>query len=89
MFVYYFCGQNKNRLTMKTKIKLCLLLLCVFIISLLYIHFLDTVNNKSTSLVLMNIEALASGEENTTMCVGFGSVDCPRSYQKMLYIVER
>lgn len=51
---------------------------------------------KSSSLLLENIEALAANEDGTddgevvggkTYCVGVGSVDCPRTHDKVKYVV--
>lgn len=51
---------------------------------------------KSSSLLLENIEALAADEDGTddgevvggkTYCVGVGSVDCPRTHDKVKYVV--
>lgn len=52
---------------------------------------------KSSSLLLENIEALAANEDGTddgevvggkTYCVGVGSVDCPRTHDKVKYVIE-
>lgn len=52
---------------------------------------------KSSSLLLGNIEALAANEDGTddgevvggkTYCVGVGSVDCPRTHDKVKYVIE-
>lgn len=41
-------------------------------------------NEKTSSLLLENIEALASGEwENQIHCFGVGSVDCPLTHSKV------
>ncbi|GGC22352.1 hypothetical protein GCM10011386_12870 [Parapedobacter defluvii] len=37
-------------------------------------------------VTLNNIEALASGEDSDTKCFLLGSVDCPHSAIKVLYI---
>lgn len=51
---------------------------------------------KSSSLLLENIEALAADEDGTddgevvggkTYCAGVGSVDCPRTHDKVKYVV--
>lgn len=43
---------------------------------------------KTDSLLLMNIEALASGENNApTTCFGSGSVDCPGMGVKVEYVM--
>ena len=39
-----------------------------------------------SSLVMMNVEALATGEGTSpAMCVGYGSVVCPNDGSKVLY----
>lgn len=39
------------------------------------------------SLMLENIEALAEGEENADIvCIGIGSVDCPRTNEKVYFV---
>ncbi|MBB4043249.1 NVEALA domain-containing protein [Bacteroides reticulotermitis] len=43
-------------------------------------------NEKVSSLLLQNIEALAADEhDRSKYCFGVGSVDCPTSYQKAEY----
>lgn len=43
-------------------------------------------NEKTDSLLLENIEALASGEwDSTVHCIGIGSVDCPTTHTKVEY----
>lgn len=44
---------------------------------------------KMDDVLLMNIEALASGESNVPIdCVGKGSVDCPKTEVKVEYVIE-
>lgn len=44
---------------------------------------------KTDDLLLMNIEALASGESNVPIgCFGSGSVDCPGMGIKVEYVME-
>lgn len=44
---------------------------------------------KMDDLLLMNVEALASGEGNVPIdCIGKGSVDCPGREVKVKYVME-
>lgn len=44
---------------------------------------------KMDDVLLMNIEALASGESNVPIyCLGKGSVDCPKTKDKVEYVIE-
>ena len=46
-------------------------------------------NEKADSLLLENIEALASGEwDNYGHCFGIGSVDCPMTHTKVEYYID-
>lgn len=40
------------------------------------------------AILLNNVEALAAGENPTTMCIGTGSVDCPLNHEKVKYVFE-
>lgn len=39
-------------------------------------------------ITMSNIEALASGENQGVFCTGSGSLDCPTSIVKVLYIIK-
>ena len=39
-------------------------------------------------ITMSNIEALASGENEGVFCTGPGSLDCPMSIVKVLYIIK-
>jgi len=41
---------------------------------------------KVTSLLLDNVEALASGESGGAICYGVGSIDCPYSREKVYFV---
>ena len=32
-----------------------------------------------------NVEALSNGESNDIICIGLGTIDCPRSKTKVIY----
>ena len=45
--------------------------------------------DKVSSLLLYNIEALAAGETmRPVRCLGRGSIDCPASHDKVDYVAE-
>lgn len=70
--------------SMKMKILFIGLFLVVVIAASLQIN-----SEKASleSLMLENIDALASGEWNqTTQCVGRGSVDCPKNHVKVYFV---
>ena len=50
------------------------------------------VNSKKGNLevlMLENIDAMASGEWGpNAMCIGTGSVDCPKNHAKVEYVIE-
>lgn len=47
------------------------------------------ISRQSSSLVLLNIEALANNESSmNTDCVGIGSVDCPINHAKVEYVMQ-
>lgn len=70
---------------MKAKFKILGLAACAAV--LVSVSVLQKKESVSNPLLLMNIEALASGESGGTVhCVGYGSVDCPRAAVKVLYI---
>ncbi len=43
-------------------------------------------NEKAWNITLENVEALASTEESNQSCYYYGSLDCPKSPVKVLYI---
>lgn len=43
-------------------------------------------DGNKTEITLANIEALAQGEDSGKICESIGSVDCPRSHIKVLYV---
>ncbi|EXY12386.1 NVEALA family protein [Bacteroides fragilis str. 3986 T(B)9] len=48
--------------------------------------FMREKREDPSSLVMMNVEALATGEGTSpAMCVGYGSVVCPNDGSKVLY----
>ncbi|PRD56769.1 NVEALA domain-containing protein [Sphingobacterium gobiense] len=66
---------------------LTVLICCVAIgiglnVQIKYIHD----QPKKISIALTNIEALARGETGNGNCRFFGSVDCPYSGDKVLYV---
>lgn len=67
---------------MKIKILAVLAVITVVIVSM----FIREKRENPSSLVMMNIEALATGEGTSpAMCVGYGSVVCPNDGSKVLY----
>jgi hypothetical protein len=63
-----------------------------FLFSVLICLCLMTVNisineSKKFSVVMNNIEALANDENCRAKCVGLGSLDCPYSKDKVLYML--
>ena len=64
---------------MKIKILAVLAVVTVVIVSM----FMREKREDPSSLVMMNVEALATGEGTSpAMCVGYGSVVCPRSEER-------
>ena len=52
----------------------------------LFSMFIREKRKDSSSLVMMNIEALATGEGTSpAICFGYGSVVCPNDGSKVLY----
>lgn len=67
---------------MKIKILVVLVVITVVVVSI----FIREKREDPSSLVMMNIEALATGEGTSpAMCVGYGSVVCPNDGSKVLY----
>ena len=63
---------------------LCISLFLVVVVSVCF--RLNTRNMPLDSLMLENIEALASGEWDVDIeCIGFGSVDCPGRFVKVYF----
>lgn len=70
---------------MKKKI----LFVALFLVATVASFQMGTKHERWDSLMLENIEALASGEGGVRYeCVGFGSVDCPHNHVKV-YIVGK
>lgn len=70
---------------MKAKFKILGLAACAAV--LVSVSVLQKKESVSNPLLLMNIEALASGESGGNVaCIGYGSVDCPRNTNKVLYL---
>ncbi|GAB6867704.1 NVEALA domain-containing protein [Bacteroides rodentium] len=69
---------------MKKKI----LFISLFLVAAVTISFqLNAGKNDLGSLMLENIDALASGEwETTPQCFGSGSVDCPIDHVKVYFV---
>lgn len=61
--------------------------LCIVV--LLGMKYNSTCKEKKSSLLLYNIEALASDDEHADVgrCVGTGSLDCPVLHIKVKYIL--
>ena len=67
---------------MKIKILAVLVVITVVVVSI----FIREKREDPSSLVMMNIEAVATGEGTSpAMCVGYGSVVCPNDGSKVLY----
>ena len=67
---------------MKINILAVLAVVTVVIVSI----FMREKKEEPSSLVMMNIEALATGEGGSTaICCGTGSVVCPNDGSKVLY----
>lgn len=50
---------------------------------------LNSKKGNLEGLMLENIDALASGEWGpNAMCIGTGSVDCPKNHAKVEYVIE-
>ncbi len=69
---------------MKTKvIFLCVVICAAFSI---YSYALQDKESALSALALMNVEALANGENGgSAYCMGSGSVDCPDTHVKVLF----
>lgn len=74
----------KNMRTMKKK----LLFIGLFLVVTIAASFqFNTERESLESLMLENIDALASGEWNgTPRCIGSGSVDCPVDHVKVYFV---
>ncbi len=59
-------------------------LFIVFISAVVY--FFSIKKDKMNESGLLNIEALASPENNTYKCIGIGSIDCPLDHVKVYQI---
>lgn len=67
--------------------KLAILLFCI--VAVWTIKNISSYQNKVSSLLLYNIEALAADESMLpTQCLGSGSVDCPASHDKVKYVFQ-
>jgi len=66
--------------------KRVLLLMSVFVIAVIAALNLQLVENELGDLRLQNIEILSYGETSTSLCVGSGSIDCPRYGTKARFI---
>ena len=67
---------------MKIKILAVLVVITVVVVSI----FIREKREDPSSLVMMNIDALATGQGTSpAMCVGYGSVVCPNDGSKVLY----
>ena len=67
---------------MKIKILAVLVVITVVVVSI----FIREKRQAPPSLVMMNLEELATGEGTSpAMCVGYGSVVCPNDGSKVLY----
>ena len=67
---------------MKIMILAVLVVITVVVVSI----FIREKREDPSSLVMMNIEALATGEGTSpAMCVGYGPVVCPNDGSKVLY----
>ena len=77
----------KNTRRMKKKI----LFISLFLVAAVTISFqLNAGKNDLGSLMLENIDALASGETGTNIyCRGTGSVDCPINHVKVWAVMSR
>ena len=66
--------------------KITILLFCI--VAILFTKHLVSHKNISSTLLLYNVEALASDDEHAgiTRCALSGSLDCPISHQKVKYI---
>ncbi|HBC39432.1 NVEALA domain-containing protein [Petrimonas sulfuriphila] len=70
---------------MKKKKVILSLFMAVSVLSLVYLK--SQRNGIKSELVLSNIEALASGEDNQIyQCFGIGSLDCPQISTKVAFI---
>lgn len=73
---------------MKKKI----LFVALFLAAVAVSFQLNSKHEKMNSLLLENIEALASGEGNGNLgaptCFGYGSVDCPIFHDKVYFVKE-
>ncbi len=67
---------------MKTTVKLFGLFVLAFALTYLF----NKRKNIETELFLSNVEALASGENSDSSCLGVGSLDCPQDHSKVYYI---
>ncbi|MDE6217145.1 NVEALA domain-containing protein [Bacteroides sp.] len=70
---------------MKKKI----LFVALFLVATVASFQMGTKHEKLDSLMLENIEALASGEGGTRYdCFGIGSVDCPLNHVKVYFVAS-
>ncbi len=69
------------------KLSILLFLLCMAAIGAIKMQ--SSHQDKVSSLLLYNIEALAAGEfMRPVYCLGRGSIDCPASHDKVDYVAE-
>lgn len=69
------------------KLSILLFLLCIVAIGV--IKKQSSHQDKVSSLLLYNIEALAADEiMRPVRCLGRGSIDCPASHDKVDYVAE-
>lgn len=62
-------------------------LLIVVLVSIFFSRKADQ-SKLQSSILLNNVEALAAGENPTTICIGTGSVDCPIYHENVEYVFE-
>jgi len=65
---------TKNNNAMKTKFKIGCVVLILFITVLIK---MESTKKESNDVLLLNVEALAYGEDYHGDCFGYGSVECP------------
>lgn len=60
----------------------------IFILSVIFTLYKMNLKNKNshiTGLMLKNIECLATPENTSTHCFGYGTVDCPKNKEQSLF----
>jgi|GEM_PF-1890033 len=69
--------------------KNCLSLIAIVLATVIGLNVnmkIDDWKTATMAVTLDNIEALASGEDSDTKCFLLGSIDCPHSSVKVMYI---